>query len=144
MSEENNTIGIIDEANASNNHENEISEWAKRILHPRSSQEIYEKENDVCITMNNNKCIGNECITKINLTHSARSILKIILYLFFFRMFPMSEQVTLPKITKKKNYTRQKKKKTMGIFFLIYIIVDRKKIHKQCVFENGTYRRLIK
>lgn len=42
------------EANASRNHENEVSQWAERILHPHSihihsSQEIDEKENDVCI-----------------------------------------------------------------------------------------------
>lgn len=39
------------EANASRNHENEVSQWAKGILHPHnihSSKEVYEKENDVC------------------------------------------------------------------------------------------------
>lgn len=40
------------EANASRNHENKISQWAERILHPHSihsSKKIDEKENDVCI-----------------------------------------------------------------------------------------------
>lgn len=39
------------EANARRSHENEVSEWAERIVHPHSvhsSQEVNEKENNVC------------------------------------------------------------------------------------------------